>query len=315
MDAKVTRLTDMVTEEVSLVDRAANRRKFLFVKRDDSMSTGAAVVAGPNGLTTGSQAQAAPAPATADNVDTSKAAAVLPKDVKESMLSVLEEASSSIDTIMKSVKGAKVSDKPEEYTGMDEIMDEVMSVSALLEEACNACMDAMAPPETPAADPAAEGETPSVAPPPPADVGKAIEVAMAKRLVMKAELSGPWHIRLRKYGAKLKKERHQRLLMAVEQLSALAAELSPTTVDKAKCKPAAAAPPKAATKKSLDAEDPKIAALQQQVEQLTVQLKKSLEAAAVAKQPQQSNATAVDSTPRAKPFVWPSDMSPARSRK
>ena len=32
----VHRLSDMVTEEVSVVDRAANRRKFLIVKRDIS---------------------------------------------------------------------------------------------------------------------------------------------------------------------------------------------------------------------------------------------------------------------------------------
>ncbi len=35
----VHRLVDMVVEEVSLVDRAANLRRFLIVKRDDSMDT------------------------------------------------------------------------------------------------------------------------------------------------------------------------------------------------------------------------------------------------------------------------------------
>src|SRR4051812_28595030 len=37
---KIYRLTDMEVEEVSMVDRAANKRKFLVVKRDgDPMST------------------------------------------------------------------------------------------------------------------------------------------------------------------------------------------------------------------------------------------------------------------------------------
>jgi hypothetical protein len=33
----VHRLVDMVVEEVSLVDRAANKHRFLIVKRDDAM--------------------------------------------------------------------------------------------------------------------------------------------------------------------------------------------------------------------------------------------------------------------------------------
>lgn len=37
-EARVHRLVDMVVEEVSLVDRAANQRRFLIVKRDDAMS-------------------------------------------------------------------------------------------------------------------------------------------------------------------------------------------------------------------------------------------------------------------------------------
>jgi uncharacterized coiled-coil protein SlyX len=37
-DSSVHRLVDMVVEEVSLVDRAANKRRFLIVKRDEDMS-------------------------------------------------------------------------------------------------------------------------------------------------------------------------------------------------------------------------------------------------------------------------------------
>ena len=36
-DDGVHRLVDMVVEEVSLVDRAANKHRFLIVKRDDAM--------------------------------------------------------------------------------------------------------------------------------------------------------------------------------------------------------------------------------------------------------------------------------------
>ena len=36
-DDGVHRLVDMVVEEVSLVDRAANKHRFLIVKRDEAM--------------------------------------------------------------------------------------------------------------------------------------------------------------------------------------------------------------------------------------------------------------------------------------
>ena len=57
-EPKVHRLRDMVVEEVSLVDRAANKRRFLIVKRSDEMAEDGEVGAevkpdGRGGLTAG----------------------------------------------------------------------------------------------------------------------------------------------------------------------------------------------------------------------------------------------------------------------
>jgi hypothetical protein len=72
-EPKVHRLRDMVVEEVSLVDRAANKRRFLIVKRSDEMAEDAEVGTevkpdGRGGLTAGVQ-KAKKKPAASDAED------------------------------------------------------------------------------------------------------------------------------------------------------------------------------------------------------------------------------------------------------
>jgi len=57
------RLTDIEVEEVSVVDRAANQRRFLVVKSSTSTRLGAEVVAGADGALTIAKAPGDPAPA------------------------------------------------------------------------------------------------------------------------------------------------------------------------------------------------------------------------------------------------------------
>jgi hypothetical protein len=74
----INRLEDMVVEEVSIVDRAANKRRFLIVKRDTSMtatskSDSGVAPAGAGAAGQGGAGQAAPAGAQSTNTATQKA--------------------------------------------------------------------------------------------------------------------------------------------------------------------------------------------------------------------------------------------------
>ena len=318
---KVHRLTDMVTEEVSLVDRAANRRKFLIVKSEKGrpMPHGAQVVAGPNGLTTGA---AAPPPAVGSE-ETTKATAVLPKDVQDALSSCIEECLAQLEDLQKIVDKAKTTDKPEEVSGMEDILDALMGVGDSCEDAVYAAAQSMGaqPPmeQEEAAEAAAQPPQQPNQPAPPLSMGmpmgKRLELLKAQRVVRTAKAVEGARTLVEKYGRKMKKERHDRFLNALTTLQELASELAPavrqmaqdtskagapdpkkpkgkgpqagaaetTGPDKANVPPAAMAPGKAA-KAEVPAEVQKrIDDLAKQVTDLTVQLKKSAEKDAAAR--------------------------------
>lgn len=331
-----------------MVDRAANRRKFLIVKREgEPMPTGAAVTAGPNGLTT-SAGGAAPAAGTGAGAPLTKAGATLTKDAQKALADCLDEVLSQLEDAQKLIDGAKIVD---DETEMDAgpIVESMMGAAEMCEDACYAT--------TPAA--ASQEETPEVAAQPPqapnqpgpplsmgAPFGKRLAVLTAKRVIAKAANVALLRTSLAKYGSKMKKERLARFQSAIDILSSLLGEVLPAApaeivaTDKAgkpddkkkkpaagaaeapqgpsadNTPPAAMAPNKSKTGKADEVPEAiakQLVALQAQVTGLTTQIKKNAEAEAARRGAiTPSNAAPVEGLPRAVEDVsWPFDMAAA----
>jgi len=344
---QVHRLHEMITEEVSMVDRAANRRKFLIVKREgDAMPTGAAVTAGPNGLTTtpagGAGATTTPA---ADAQPTTKAGATLTKDAQKALADCMDEVLSQLEDAQKLIDGAKIVD---DETQMDAgpIVEAMMGAAEMCEDACYATTGQQEPPAEEAGEGAAAPPQQPNQPGPPLTMGfgKRLAVLQAKRVINKAANAALLRESLAKYGSKMKKERLVRFQQAIDILSSLLGEVvppAPVDTSKAKGAPAAAddpkkkkpvpatptgpsadntppgamAPNKGKTGKADDAEIPAAVAkqltdLQAQVAGLTQQIKKNAESTAAARDAvASSNAAPVEGAPRVVSDVsWPLDM-------
>lgn len=328
-ESVVHRLDDMLVEEVSLVDRAANRRKFLLVKRDTTMGAGAPITAKPDGsFTATGGGGAAPAPNTvaaapaAGSAPRAKASVALTDETKSAMTDVLEGAIASLSDALDLVKGAKSVDPDpaaEEPMEPGALLDLVGEVLGELEDAVMAAFGAE--------DDALEGEgsaTPA-APGAPAPVAanapplaKRLEVARAKRVISKSQVEQIGRDLVAKYGTKMKKERFARFQTALSTLVALAGELMPPGVTKTRA-PAPAAAPAAAEKPKAGVTKADAAPVDIATHPVVVELQKQLKAAAeklssIEKSVQPSNAAPVDASGRTKAsdVSWPMDMNDDR---
>lgn len=255
-DAEGThRLTEMTVEEVSLVDRAANRRKYLVVKRDNQMPIGAPLATRPDGsFTAAGGGGAAPAPdanvgaPAADAAPQMKVAVLLTGEAKGALAAMLETVIGRLNDATAMVKGAKeVSANPEDGEEMDALplTEVILEAMGELEDTLFEVFGADEP--APAADVAAGAPGSAAAadaPPALPPLAKRLVVARAKRVIVKAEAESTARNFVQKYGARMKKERRERFQSALATLMAIASETAPLNVDKARpsTKPAAKAP-------------------------------------------------------------------------
>lgn len=143
-DPKVYQLLDIIAEEVSDVDRAANKRTYLVVKRRTDMKTkeqlGAEIVEDADGKLTAidkagdedddeKKKQAAPPD---KEKDESKQALVIPGPVKQALLKTTTEALERLMAIVNAIKGAEETDEKPEKPTPDSVARELRAVSQSL---------------------------------------------------------------------------------------------------------------------------------------------------------------------------------------
>lgn len=342
---EVNRLHDMLVEEVSLVDAAANKRKFLVVKRNGATlhevtpdgkggyTVRKDLVTGDTGTndTSGDQATASgpatpapgqPPPKKKPKLD--KASLVLTPDAQKQLSAGLKDAIDQLTSFQKEVDGAKTD---EEAPPSNDVGAALQSVcEELAELASPHAEQAGADPDMPATEQGAAAAA--------ADAAR----ESAKRLVEKA-------------GAKMAKERYARFKQAVDLLGEIMKELAgdaddaqgtaaATPPQKKPAKPGLAVPAgaqPAAPAAKTDAPAPAapipdpataaaIAALQEQVASLTKHneglstvVKRQSAQLEGLRSPAASNAAVVDSSSRASvakanAVVWPKDMNARPSR-
>lgn len=247
----VYRLEDIEVEEVSMVDRPANKRKFLVVKqaRSESMHVRKGTELTPDGkggfITSASgipATQSTETPAATEATTTEKAAVELPPGMREGALPVLQLAAQKLEELVNVVdksKPAKIVDGELPEGAPAEVGDAITSVIDLLQRVADRYPTSEAPPLDEGADPAAAG-----ADAPPADA-----TMNAKRLEKAARIVRTDASMVAKVGAKMSKERLSRFRQALSVLASMLTELE---------QPNAAAPAgdaaKAKAKKSDDAD-------------------------------------------------------------
>lgn len=157
-DPKVFQLLDIIAEEVSDVDRAANKRTYLVVKRRTDMKTndhlGAELVEDADGnLTTIDKARGAEdeerdetkAASREPDIDQTKAASppdkekdetkqalVIPGPVKQALLRVTTDALQRLMAIVNAIKAAEETDEKPDKPTPDSVARELRAVSELL---------------------------------------------------------------------------------------------------------------------------------------------------------------------------------------
>lgn len=246
MAGKTHRLTDIHTDEVSLVDRAANEKRFLIVKKDDTnMALGAPVQKNPDGsYSAGASAapagDAAPPAAPAAPPKVSKAGAALTQDAKDALDGVIAASIASLEDAKALVSGAQIVGSEAEMD-TTAIVDAIMSASENSEDAIMAIAGS-------------EGEddgggdvgTPPATPSPDLPLGKRIEASVLKRRLASIT-KGQIPIVIEKAGAKMAKTRLNTLKSIIRSLHKFAREIEPPRLASpaAKAAPADPAPPAA----------------------------------------------------------------------
>ncbi len=225
---QVYRLHDMSVEEVSVVDRAANRRKFLLVKREGDMGIGPEVVTNADG----SLSAAKPAPATppagdtaAPTGDAGETAKALPADAKQSFIDVVEGALTGLGKAKALLAASGDAEGVLDLVvkTADDLADSVFAFLGIEPDGDNANLTK--PPTQPDA---------------PAGMGKRLEVRRAKRIVAEAEGEKVATSLVAKVGAKMAKDRLDRLQAAFLAFGDVLAEVMPKVdTDKAKGEPSA----------------------------------------------------------------------------
>jgi len=145
-DRKVHQLLDIIAEEVSDVDRAANRHSYLVVKRRTDMNTteqiGAEVVEDDDGTLTAidkakdndrdGDEEAKAAGRSDDEEEESKQALVIPGRVKQALLRATTEALERLTSVAGAIKGAEETDEKLDKPTPDSVARELRAVSQLL---------------------------------------------------------------------------------------------------------------------------------------------------------------------------------------
>lgn len=317
----VHRLTDMLVEEVSLVDRAANQRKFLIVKRDTAQkgSTMATEVT-PNGKG-GFTAAGAAAKSGGDEKDKTKKSKLekldaVPPGFKQMMAPLLSKASERLQALADAVDKAPEGEVDDEGTlpsAPADFSSELSAIIRLLDQACNV-WPASAP------DAPAEGEAPpeGAEAPPDLEMREKMVTKLAKGLGF-----NPDAVLVRKVGAKMSKERLSRFEAALDTLGSLLGELRnapPAPAAKSKSKDEEEDAEKRLTQKMEVVVDAKLKGVLGAIEKLTsVVVKQKDELANVRKARPSGNSLPVEeTTPVVKSHPedvsWPLDMNSKYSR-
>lgn len=226
---QVFRLSDMEVEEVSLVDRAANKKRFITVKREDPMTVNAKEITpnGKGGFTTQAKAGASCGAGVDDKKKKpmGKAALEVPPGFKEAAGPLLDKAVAKIEELAASLKGSKpaeIGDDTDALPGVPaEFATGLAGVCGLLEKIGTMWPAAPAEAEEPAED--TDGGD---APPEPTE--------MQLRATEKALINGVALLKrtdVKKIGAKMSKDRYTRLQQAAQVLTNLIGELAPAAGD------------------------------------------------------------------------------------
>lgn len=214
----VHRLTNMVVEEVSLVNRAANKRTILIAKNEGGLI--------PNGDGTFRTADGQPAPALAAPVSsetpapeapTTKATASLTEPMKLAMVDVLTTAIDAFTAALGMVNNATIVEA-ETDADIVALLDPIMLGSDVIEDLLSSLSSAETTEVENQATP--QGETTKSA-----TLTKRLAVATAKRVVAKAEVSTL--VGVAKLGRKMSKDRLARFEQILTGMGELFAELQP----------------------------------------------------------------------------------------
>lgn len=218
-ESVVHRLHDMETEEVSLVDKAANRRKFLVVKRDAVVveKVGAEIIAGENGEFT----TVKPEPA-GQETSTAKAATKLTAEIQTALTEVFDSCARAIEAARAQVAAAELVTDDDEVSA-DAVMEPMLDCCEVMEDALDALVMMGAgdaeqedglreSPSTEGADAAPAGQQ-----------MKRFGEVMEKRSVAKSEARAV----VTKYGTKMAGHRLSRFEQAISTLHAVLSELKP----------------------------------------------------------------------------------------
>jgi hypothetical protein len=331
----------MQVEEVSLVDRAANKRKFLIVKRQEkTMATGAPITAAGNGQFTSAApaapaAAAPPAPAAAPTSAAPAADGGVTKDVVKltgDAKTALAEAVAQVEQLIMSAKSqigsAQEVASPEEQS-IDDLLDSLSKAADLLEDSAWALIGVDPEGDDGFSQPGGDHQSPPPAPAPDnmasMTMGKRLELFKARRVISLADVTKAVRATVEKIGAKMTKERQSRLRNAMKLLGGVLKEVMTSKAGAFPPAPGAGAPPPGAPKKKPPIDSPGVAAptvppataknadeLQSQISDLQKRLKsKTEEAAALRKSTPGSNAIPVDGNPppiTGPGFSWPMDL-------
>ena len=305
---KVFRLHDMLVQEVSLVDRAANKRTFLVCKRDENAEeTGAELVSDGNGgfVQTAQKAEDSAevadsdAPAQdsppADSGEGSENVIKLDDAMKTSILRVMGEALEKMVKISTAVRDAP-SDSGETGLAMS-VVEDMSSVMGMLQGIAQRYMSDD--------EDMNKGDKGEPAPAPAAG-------GMLKALTHAASVLQP----VEKAGRKMSKTRLEALRMAVKTLNNILADVDPDSFEmKTVDNSAKGNKGRKKTKKSDDAPAPEVAELTKKVEELSAEVRNTkAQNAKLAKSIGPSNSMLVEATSQKtfveedQPVVWSIDM-------
>ena len=327
---KIFRLHDMVVQEVSLVDRAANKRQFLVLKREDESMAKVGEELKPDGnggFTTAKTDEGAPtppelppAPAAPTPVDDATAKvedSPITPQVKQDVLRMLADALENLMTVATTVKAAQ-EDGGEEGNLPPTVVEGLKSIGGLLQgvveryEAAPAAKQDDSTPEPKADDVPAPATPAAVSPVQGDDVLKSLMIA-ANTIT-----AGP----VDKAGRKMSKTRLDQLREAMKVLDGILSDVDPD--EDLTAKGAHTDKDKKKVGKSADgapAGDDQLAVLSKTVDDLNSTLKASR--AAITKL--QKNVGLPNSLPveggrtppeqsRSEEVTWPQDMNSPISR-
>lgn len=153
-DRQLHELSDINTEEVSIVDRAANKRRFIVVKRDGRATMAAELTEKEDGTFEEAQPAAEkPAVDAPASEDVAKQAITLPTPVKQTVVRALTEAGERLASALALAKAAKETDEKLPQPVPAALGKEVGAIATLL----NSLVERYPSPKAKAAD-AAEVE-------------------------------------------------------------------------------------------------------------------------------------------------------------